>query len=41
MKKQVTILGFIFSCLFVVSQDRFVKTSIPCDKELLKKQKDR
>ena len=37
MKKQITILLlFLFSCTFILGQT-FVKTDIPCDKELLKK----
>src|SRR5262245_52561876 len=38
MKKQLPILLlFFFTCLFAFSQGRQIKTTTPCDKELLKK----
>jgi hypothetical protein len=38
MKKHLTILFlFLISCLFVWSQGRYIKTTTPCDIELLKK----
>jgi hypothetical protein len=38
MKKQITILILLFfNCLFAWSQDSFVKTDLPCDKDLILK----